>query len=91
MFFGENRVALSKELLTCGKQILPFYPVFVDILFQTRSVQESSLSRNRLAQKDDEDKEENFEQEEDQLVLAGIEEWEAVYRYDLQVTDEWEG
>lgn len=59
--------------------------------FPTRSVQESSLSRNRLAKKDDEDKEENFEQEEDQLVLTGIEEWEAVHRYDLQVTDEWEG
>lgn len=49
------------------------------------------ISRNRLAKKDDEDKEENFEQEEDQLVITGIEEWEAVHRYDLQVTDEWEG
>lgn len=49
------------------------------------------ISRNRLAMKDDEDKEDNFEQEEDQLVLTGIEEWEEVHRYDLQVTEEWEG
>lgn len=81
---------MSKELLTCGKPIFPFYPVFVDILFQPVQFK-SSLSRNRLAKKDDEDKEENFEQEEDRLVITGIEEWEAVHRYDLQVTDEWEG
>lgn len=55
------------------------------------SSRELTNAQSFSTQKDDEDKEENFEQEEDQLVLTGIEEWEAVHRYDLQVTDEWEG
>lgn len=92
MFLVEIESHLAKNCWRVGNK---FY-IFIQCLwtFFSRPVQfkrASSLSRNRLAQKDDEDKEENFEQEKDQLVLTGIEEWEAVHRYDLQVTDEWEG